>query len=111
MEIKTLQDIIDVSNKVIGKLVVKKGIATFGLVVDHGDGSLSNCAWTPAVAVGENQKFLAVEDYEKIMLMLQLHSRISHLSYNEKENLITAVFNAPELEQIRKLENPSEEFP
>lgn len=105
MKIKSTKDIVEVSNRVIELLVIHKKLAIFNLLVDHGDGTLSNCTWTPTAKVAENQSFLAAEDYSKIIVLLATHPRIKDLEYDEKQNAVTAVFHAPEMEDIRRYEN------
>lgn len=106
MKIKTLKDIVGASQKIMECFIGKKRAATFNLVVDHGEGTASNCAWTPACKVSPGQSFLAVEDYDKIMVLLLTHPRIKNLEYDEKDNVVSAWFSAPEIEEIQRIENP-----
>jgi len=83
-------------------------ITPFTILVDHGEGTISQCTWTPTGAVGAPTSiagaFLAVEDYEKIMVMLLTHPKIKDLEFDGQ--MITAVFLAPEMDEIQRLENP-----
>lgn len=110
LKIKTLEDINEASHKIIEALVSKQKVAIFNLLVDHQEGTVSNCAWTPATQTGSNQKFLAVEDYGTIMLLLLKHPKITELEYDEEKNEINAIFAAPELEEMNQLENPGIDY-
>lgn len=111
LKIKTVKDVVEASNKIIEDLVANKRLTVFNLLVDHGEGTMSNCTWTPTSKVSAGQSFLAVEDYAKIMILLLTHSRIKDLEYDEKNHAVTAVFfGGPEIEEANRLENPEEEY-
>lgn len=111
MKIKTAKDIVEASNMIIGNIVSQNKITIFNLVVDHGEGTMSSCAWTPTTKVAEHQSFLAVEDYSKIMILLMTHPRIKSLEYDEKDHMISAIFSAaPEIQEVERIEHPDEEF-
>jgi hypothetical protein len=105
LKIKTLEDILAVSNMIIGRLVATGKVTTFNLLVDHGEGTISNASFTPACDIGKGKCFLAVTDYSKLLLLLQLHPRISELTYDDKEGMITALFKADEMQTIEELEH------
>lgn len=90
---------------IIGKFVATGKEVTFNLLVDHGEGTISDAAWTPACAVGKDRKFLAVGDYSKILLLLQTHPRISELEYDDTKGMVTAVFKAEEMQTLNELES------
>ena len=63
-KIKTIKDIVEASNKIIGNIVSEKKLTRFCLTVDHEEGTISSCAWTPILATATRRgQFLAVEDY------------------------------------------------
>lgn len=109
LKIKTIKDIVGTANNIIEHLVSQKAMTGFNLLVDHGEGTLSNCAWTPTTKITQGQHFLAVEDYTKIMILLLTHPRVKELEYHEKEHTVTAVFSAPEMQEVDQIENPYEE--
>lgn len=108
MKIKTVKDIVDAANKIIERLVTdsQKNLAIFNLLVDHEDGTLSNCAWTPTAKLANGKNLLVVEDYTKIMILLLTHPRIKELQYDEPQNTISAIFHAPEMQEVDAIENP-----
>ena len=107
MKIKTVKDVVEASNKILGHLVGEQKLAIFNLLVDDGDGNISSCAWTPTSKLADGESFLAVEDYAKIIVLLLTHPRIKDLEYDEKNHQVTAVFwGSPELEELHQLENP-----
>lgn len=106
-KIKNVKDVVEASKKIIGHIISDNVETIFNLIVDHGEGTISYCAWTPTTRIKPGpQRFLAVEDYSKTLLLLLLHPRISNLEYDEKQHMISAVFLAPELEEINHIENP-----
>jgi len=131
-KIKTVKDVVDVSNKIIGELVSHEKLTAFILSVDHEDGTLSTCAFTPVSKISATfartepegtergyyyknlpnkaESFLAVEDYTKIMLLLLGHPKIRNLEYYEKDNSVMAIFVAPEMQEVDRLEHPGEEL-
>ena len=105
MKIKTVKDIVDVANKVFESLVAdpQKKLTIFNLLVDHGEGTISNCTWTPTAKLADGHSFLAVEDYTKIMILLLTHPRIKDLDYDETQHMISAVLEAPEMQEIDEM--------
>jgi len=110
LKIKTTKDIVIASNTVIGNIVSQAKITVFNLLVDHEEGTISNCMWTPTTKLADGKSFLAVDDYAKIMLLLMTHPRVKDLEYNEKENMISAVFSAPEMQEVDRIERPDEDY-
>jgi hypothetical protein len=108
MKITTVKDVVEASNKILESLVSLRKLVIFNLLVDHGEGIVSNCMWTPTAKVAEHQNFMAVEDYTKIMLLLLNHPKIKNLEYDEKEQAITALFLAPEMQEVDRIN--AEEF-
>jgi hypothetical protein len=111
LEIKSVRDIFEASRRIMEYLISQKKLAIFNVLVDHGEGTISNCMWTPTTKLADDKSFLAVEDYAKIMVLLLTHPKVKELEYNEKEHMITAVvFAAPEMQELDRIENPEEEF-
>jgi hypothetical protein len=106
MKIKTVKDAVEASNKILEDLVAHQKLTAFNLMVDHGEGTISNCAWTPTSTLADKKNFLAVEDYVKTIVLLLTHPRIKDIEYDEKNHAVTAVFTAPEMEEVDRLEHP-----
>jgi len=83
VKIKTVKDVVEVSNKIIGHLVGDKKLAVFNILVDDEEGNVSNCTWTPTSKLADGNSFLAVEDYAKTIIILLTHPRIKGLEYDE----------------------------
>jgi len=55
------------------------------------------------------ESFLAVEDYTKLLILLLGHPKVRNLEYDEKNHCIMAVFIAPEMQEVDRLEHPGGE--
>lgn len=106
-----MKDAHEASDAIIAKLVSQKKLTYFNLVVDDGQGNIFNCYFTPTAQVKQGHRFMAVEDYLKIILLLKSHPKISQLSYNDKEGMILAIFECPELEEAERLDDRSVDTP
>ena len=93
MKIKSPEDIQTVSDKIIGQLV-KNRLTYFSIMVDEEDIS-SSCFFSPVTKTSKNQSMIMVEDYEKILKLLLSHPKVSDIEYDEKGNVISAVFQNP----------------
>jgi len=61
--------------------------------------SISACYFTPIAPVDEKGRrkwYVFPVDYEKLLVMLLTHPRISELQLDEKEGAIKLIFNVPE---------------
>jgi len=65
--------------------------------------------YTNELPKGKAQSFLAVEDYTKLLILLLEHPKVQNLEYDEKNNAVTAIFVAPEMQEVDRLEHPGEE--
>jgi len=112
LKIKTVEDAVAASNNILANLVSNAAhkLTEFNLLVDEGEGNMTNIAWTPTSQLADGKNFLMVEDYIKTIILLLTHPRITDIEYNEKEHVITAVFWAPEIGKLQT-ENPYEEEP
>ncbi len=111
MKIKTVKDVHEAGAHIIGEMVRTGKVAYFSLVVDHNDGTLSNLMFAcdtplPREEGKGPQRFVAVDDYAKLMLLLLKHPQVKDLEYDEKRNLIGAVFTCAEMEELDRLDNP-----
>lgn len=99
-KIETLKDVREVADIIMGK-VVKGKVAYFNLVVSDSTG-FSQAFFSPVTETskGKNKKMLFVGDYEKLMMLLLSHPKISQVQYDEEENAISAVFDNPFKEEI-----------
>ena len=103
MKIKTLKDILEVSRKVVGKLV-KGNFCYFNITITELD-MVSTAYFTPMAQIrGENKSFMGVGDYEKLMMLLLSHKNCNELEYNEKENSINLIFSNPFAKELEDLE-------
>ncbi len=96
-KIETVKDVREVANEIIGK-IVKGKVAYFNLVVSDSTG-YSQAFFSPVTETSteKNKKmlFVLVDDYEKLMMLLLSHPKISQVQYAEEENYITALFDNP----------------
>lgn len=94
-KIESVKDVKEVANVIIGKLVKGK-LAYFNLVVSDSTG-FSHAFFSPATETseGKNKKMIFVGDYEKLMMLLLSHPKISQVQYDEEENAVSAVFDNP----------------
>lgn len=111
MKIKTVKDVHDAADKIIGDMVTHQRVAYFTLLVDHGEGTVTNLMFAcdtplPKKKDGAPQRFVAVEDYAKLMLLLLKHPQVNDLEYDEKRGLIGAVFCCPEAQELDRLDHP-----
>lgn len=97
-KIQNIKDVREVGNVIIGKLV-KGSLAYFNLIVADLTGDVSNAFFTPTSKISEKKSMIFVSDYEKVMMLLLSHPKVSDLEYNEEENAVTAVFNNPYIEE------------
>lgn len=116
MKIKTVQDVHAAADLIIGSLATQRQTTYFSLLVDHGDGTLSNlmfsCATPLPMKKGEMpQSFVAVDDYAKLMLLLLKHPQIQDLEYDEEKGLVGAVFICPEMQEMDRFEGGFEGEP
>ena len=106
MKIKTLKDVHAAAQLILGDLVARKVVPYFNLLVDHGDGVLSNCMFSPATNITAGQNFMAVDDHEKVLVLLLKHPAVKDLEYREKDHMISGIFNCPEMLKLNELEEP-----
>ena len=103
IKIKILEDMKKVSHQILEK-VVKGNICYFNLIVCELD-MASSAFFTPTAPIrGENKRFLGVDDYEKLIMLLLSNPNCKDLAYNPKENCIIANFFNPFSEELRKME-------
>jgi len=102
-KIETVQDVREIGNTIIGKMI-KGEVGYFSLVVADSTG-YSSCFFTPVSALkGEKGNMIFVQDYEKIMMLLLSHPKISEMEYDENENVVYAVFHNPLAEDYEDLD-------
>ena len=103
MKIKTLKDVLEVSHKIVEKLV-KGNFCYFNITICE-NGTFSTAYFTPRAQIrGENKSFLGVGDYQKLMMLLLSHDNCSELDYNEKENSISLIFDNPFAKELEDLQ-------
>ena len=107
MKIKTVKDVHDVYVKIMENFVVRHKPPYFSLLVDEGDGTVSYCHFQPSGPVKPAQSFMVVEDNAKVMLLLLRHPNVQNLEYDEKENMVTAIFSCSDMEEFNRLDNPN----
>ena len=97
VKIKSVEDIRSIQNKIIEQLVLGK-LTYFSLTIGEED-EFSLCFFTPTSDVSKNQSMIKamimVDDYEKLLKVLLSHPKISDIEYDEKNNVIYAVFESP----------------
>jgi hypothetical protein len=108
MKIKDLKNIKQASDQIMEKLVLGK-VAYFNILVDHGDGSLSQAMFYPITPVDVGKTTIFVDDYVKILLMLYTNPSLKDLDYDHKHNMITAIFSNPLAAKYQELENQGQE--
>lgn len=93
MKIKDIHDAKKVQQLCLEKLVGEKSLVYFSISVDQ-DGVISNCFFSPvSESRGANkQKMFFVDDVERLIRLLLSHPKVSDLEYDEKENMIQAIF-------------------
>lgn len=93
MKIKDVLDAKKVQHLCMEKLIGEKSLVYFSILVDQ-KGVCSNCFFSPvSESRGANkQKMIFVDDIEKLIRLLLSHPKVSDLKYDEKENMIQAVF-------------------
>lgn len=93
IKINSPEDVYVVSEKIIGNLVNNK-LTYFSVLVGE-EGTLSPCFFTPTAQVSKGKSLICVEDYEKILKLLLSHPHVSNIEYDEKRNMIFALFQSP----------------
>lgn len=103
-EIKTVEDVREVSEQIIGKLI-KGNLAYFNLAVVDSIG-WSQCFFTPTSELrNEKKNMIFVQDYDKILMLLLSHPKIKDIQYDEEENSITAIFDNPLSDEYDELDS------
>ena len=94
MKIKAIRDISGIFEKILSKLV-KENLCYFSLCVSDSTG-FSQCFFTPTSEIRKEKKnMIFVQDYEKLLMLLLSHPKISDIDYDEEENAISAIFDNP----------------
>ncbi len=95
MKIKSVEDISSIQDRIIGNLVQGK-FTYFSLTIGEED-EISSCFFSPITHLqGKTpDSMIMVEDYEKLLKVLLSHPKISDIEYDEKNNMVSAVFESP----------------
>ncbi len=99
--INDLKDIKQVGDIIIGNLIEGK-VTSFYLIVKEPSG-FGYCSFTP-FANTQNEKFMCVDDYKKVMMLLLSHPCVKQLSFDPKNNVVNAFFDNPYCEEWEELE-------
>lgn len=95
--ISNVEDVVNVSGKIVGNLV-KGSLTYFNIVVVDSSG-FSQCFFTPTSEVhegrGKKHNMIFVGDYDKILMMLLSHPKVHDIEYNAEENMVSAIFDNP----------------
>lgn len=94
-KIKSVEDIRSIQDKIIGQLVLGK-FTYFSLAIGEED-EVSSCFFSPITHLQGKKadSMIMVEDYEKLLAILLSHPFVSDIEYDEKNNVIHAIFKSP----------------
>ena len=106
MKIKTLKDVHAANELIMADLVTRKVVPYFNLLVDHNDGTISNCMFSPSTQIKPGQSFMAVGDYETVLVLLLTHPDVKDLEYSQKDHMISGIFNCPEMLKLNEMDKP-----
>ena len=89
----TKENLKKVIEKILNKVVTEGNLVYFNIGYWDSSG-ISPCHFSPVVP--HKARYVFVDDYEKILVMLLTHPNIKDIEYNEKEGCISAFFEVPE---------------
>jgi len=95
MKIKSVEDIAQAEERILGHLV--QGKLTYFSLLFGEESDISSCFFTPVTQLQKEGtgSMIMVDDYGKLLKVLLSHPNISRIEYDEKENMISAVFECP----------------
>lgn len=94
-KIKSIEDVRSIQDKIIGQLVLGN-LTYFSLAIEEDE--FSSCFFIPSTYGTPSRVFLRLimlEDYEGLLAILLSHPFVSDIEYDEKNNVIHAIFKSP----------------